>query len=161
MSTKFAWEVNWGFSVGLITRPEHEIIIITTGKWLWKRRCTIWWTTKLGADFNFYFTDLLTKNDFLPDHLKQLALEVINNIPKTDIKIYTDGSKIENTMGSGIYIETPQCKFSLFQYNLNFCSVFRSELLAIDVGFAAVSGENNHGDIWIVTDNCRALHLQN
>lgn len=104
----------------------------------------------------------VNKKDFAPDLLRQLALEIINSIPSGDIKIYTDGSRINDQSGSGIYIETPQNKFSLRQRNPDFCSVFRSELLAIDVGLETILSESGYGDLWLLTDSRSSLqHLSN
>ncbi|GBM06445.1 hypothetical protein AVEN_58297-1 [Araneus ventricosus] len=93
---------------------------------------------------------------------KQLALEIINNIPVNDIKIYTDGSKTDKEADTGIYIETPRNKYSIKQRNPDFCSVFRSELLAIDVGLETIMSESNFGDFWILTDSSNSIqHLKN
>ena len=91
-----------------------------------------------------------------------MALEVINRLPKFDIKIYIDGSKIEDMAGSGICNETPQHKISLFQCNRKYYAVFRSECLTIEVELEMVSRQNNFGDIWILMDNRSVLqHLKN
>ncbi|GFW87708.1 RNase H domain-containing protein [Trichonephila clavipes] len=66
-----------------------------------------------------------------PEYLRQLALEIINKIPATAMQIYTDGSKDEqNSCGSGMFIKAPNCSHNI--KIRNFCSVFRSELIAID-----------------------------
>ncbi|GBO39804.1 hypothetical protein AVEN_225410-1 [Araneus ventricosus] len=102
------------------------------------------------------------KKDCVPDFLKQLALEIINSIPLNDIKIYTDGSKTDKQAGSGICIETPCDKYSIEQRNPDFCSVFQSELLAIDVGLETIMSESNFGDLWILTDSHSSIqHLKN
>ncbi|GFX08457.1 uncharacterized protein TNCV_3269461 [Trichonephila clavipes] len=89
---------------------------------------------------NFYFNLSLPiiKRNFVSSHLRHLALEIINIIPNDAIKIYTDGSRISNQTGSGIYIVPHQEKLSLKKRNPDFSSVFRSELLAIDVGLDAI-----------------------
>ncbi|GFY01853.1 RNase H domain-containing protein [Trichonephila clavipes] len=38
----------------------------------------------------------VTKQDLIPAHLRQLALESINEIPCDAIKIYTDGSRLDD-----------------------------------------------------------------
>ena len=54
-------------------------------------------TSEKHHRIHFYlnFTVSLNKKDFIPDHFKQLALEVINRISKSNMKFYTVGSKIE------------------------------------------------------------------
>ncbi|GBL86945.1 hypothetical protein AVEN_236103-1 [Araneus ventricosus] len=65
--------------------------------------------------------------------MRQLSLEVINNIPSRTLVLYTDGSKSDSgRTGSGVYATAEYslvflCRFS----NPDNCSVFRSELLAI------------------------------
>ncbi|GFV88674.1 RNase H domain-containing protein [Trichonephila clavipes] len=74
-----------------------------------------------------------SKNQDPPEYLRQLALEIINKIPATAMQIYTDGSKDEqNSCGSGIFIKAPNCSHNIKIRNSDFCSVFRSELIAID-----------------------------
>ncbi|XP_055939664.1 uncharacterized protein LOC129969228 [Argiope bruennichi] len=112
--------------------------------------------------FHFNLPVPINKKENASEYLRQLALEVINKIPKCDIKLYTDGSKIDNSAGSGIYIVTPQSSFSLCQRNPDFCSVFRSELLAIDEGLKKILHENNYKNLWILTDSRSSIeHLNN
>lgn len=112
--------------------------------------------------FHFDLSFSINKQNALPIHLKQLALEIINNIPRNDIKLYTDGSKTDIHAGSGIYIETPQNTFSLSHRNPDFCSVFRSELLAVDAGLDAILGGKDYGNLWILTDSRSSMeHLYN
>ncbi|GFU65911.1 uncharacterized protein TNCV_5012091 [Trichonephila clavipes] len=94
--------------------------------------------------------------------LKQLALEIISFIPKDAVQVYTDGST-ENRTGSGIYIRTPHLDTTLKQRNPNTCSVFRSELIAINKGLDAILTYNiNFGEFWILLDSRSALqHLSN
>ncbi|GFV96483.1 RNase H domain-containing protein [Trichonephila clavipes] len=63
-------------------------------------------------------------------------------------------------MGSGIYIDMPQEKLSLEKRNPDFCSVFRSELIAIDVELEAILSKKNHGHLWILSNSRSSLqHL--
>ncbi|GBM05415.1 hypothetical protein AVEN_94719-1 [Araneus ventricosus] len=113
------------------------------------------------VNFHYSLYTASKKKDCVSDFLKQLTLEIINNIPLKDIKIYTDGSKPDKQAGSGIYIETPPDKYSIKQCNPDFCSVFRSKLLAIDVGLATIMSESNFGDLWILTDSRSSIqHLK-
>ncbi|GBN57331.1 hypothetical protein AVEN_115498-1 [Araneus ventricosus] len=53
-------------------------------------------------------------------------------------------------------------KYSIKQRNPDFCSVFQSELLAIDVGLETIMSESNFGDLWILTDSRSSnQHLKN
>ncbi|GBM11380.1 hypothetical protein AVEN_59048-1, partial [Araneus ventricosus] len=62
----------------------------------------------------------------------------------------------------GSYIETPRDKYSMKQRNPDFCSVSRSELLAIDMGLETIMRESNFGDLWILTDSCSSIqYLRN
>ncbi|GBN30671.1 hypothetical protein AVEN_222135-1 [Araneus ventricosus] len=93
------------------------------------------------VNFHYNLSTASNKKDFAHNYFKQLALEIINNTSLNDIKIYTGGSKTDKQAGSGIYIETPRDKYSMKQHNTDFCSVFRSELLAIDVGLETIRSE--------------------
>ncbi|GBM74336.1 Phosphatidylinositol 4-phosphate 5-kinase type-1 alpha [Araneus ventricosus] len=92
----------------------------------------------------------------------ELALQLINEIPRVDIQIYTDGSKNEeNQSGSGIYIKTPAEVRKIKLRNPDNCSVFRSELLAIEAGLEAILNENNYGAVWILSDSRSSIqHLK-
>ncbi|GFV38982.1 RNase H domain-containing protein [Trichonephila clavipes] len=65
----------------------------------------------------------VTKQDLIPAHLRQLALESINEIPCDAIKIYTDGSRLDDRAGSGIYIENSGQNFYFCHRNPDFSSV--------------------------------------
>ncbi|GFY26276.1 RNase H domain-containing protein [Trichonephila clavipes] len=84
----------------------------------------------------YFHNELLShtnKNSDVPEYLRQLALEIINDIPSDAILIYTDGSKDEsNRTGSGAFIE------KLSRRNPENCSVLRSELIAIDEGLKSI-----------------------
>ncbi|GIY99376.1 RNase H domain-containing protein [Caerostris extrusa] len=86
---------------------------------------------------NVYFhtdlSDQVNKQDDLPVYLKQLAFEIINDIPADAIKMYTDGSKNEKVgTGSGIYIISNSNYMKIQRRNPDGCSVFRSKLIAIN-----------------------------
>ncbi|GBL86188.1 hypothetical protein AVEN_131935-1 [Araneus ventricosus] len=114
------------------------------------------------VNFHYNLSTASNKKNCVPDFLKKLALEIINNIPLNDIKIHTDGSKTDKQAGSRIYTETLRDKYSIKQCNPDFCSVFRSELLAIDVVLLTIMSESNFGDLWILTDSRSSIqHLKN
>ncbi|XP_054714592.1 LOW QUALITY PROTEIN: MAM and LDL-receptor class A domain-containing protein 2-like [Uloborus diversus] len=60
--------------------------------------------------------------------------------------------------GSGIFIHTPHANLTLCQRNPDHCSVFRSELIAIDLGIEAILSEEDYGDLWILSDSRSFLH---
>ncbi|GFS64994.1 uncharacterized protein TNCV_1584751 [Trichonephila clavipes] len=62
-----------------------------------------------------------------------------------------DGGISEN----GVHIETPHRTFDIKIRNLNYCSVFRSELIAIYKGlkFIDTASDLVFRDIWILTDS--------
>ncbi|XP_015919049.1 uncharacterized protein [Parasteatoda tepidariorum] len=112
----------------------------------------------------FFHTDLGTytnKNLQVPDYLRLLAFKAISNIPKHAMKIFTDGSKNDlSQTGSGIFIENHSLKLS--RRNPDNCSVFRSKLIAIDVGLETILSDTGSEDIWILSDSRSAIqHLQN
>ncbi|GBN26009.1 hypothetical protein AVEN_141622-1 [Araneus ventricosus] len=91
-----------------------------------------------------------------------MALQIINENPGEDIQIYTDGSRNEeNQSGSGIYIKTPREVKKIKLRNPDNCSVFRSELLAIEAGLKTILNENNYGTVWILSDSRSSIqHLK-
>ncbi|UYV68862.1 hypothetical protein LAZ67_6001315 [Cordylochernes scorpioides] len=95
-----------------------------------------------------------------PEYLKQLSLEIINKIPKNAITIYTDGSRDElGHTGSGCHIKTTNGIEKINRKNPEFCSVFRSELIAIYEVLKSIRNIKHH-DIWIFTDSRSAIqHL--
>ncbi|GBN54971.1 hypothetical protein AVEN_216339-1 [Araneus ventricosus] len=114
------------------------------------------------VNFHYNPSTASNKKDCVPDFLKQLALEIINNLPLNHIKIYTDGTKTDKQAGSEIYIETPRDKYSMKQRNRVSYSVFRSKLLAIDAGLETTMSENNFGGLCILTDSRSSIqHLKN
>ncbi|GFU42983.1 putative RNA-directed DNA polymerase from transposon BS [Trichonephila clavipes] len=91
----------------------------------------------LELDGIYFHAQLLTsviKSSEIPALVNQLALETINGIPQSSLKIYTDGSR-----------------------------VFRSELIAIRRGLQyAAQLEDRFQEIWILTDSRDSIqHLAN
>ncbi|GFY27229.1 probable RNA-directed DNA polymerase from transposon BS [Trichonephila clavipes] len=112
--------------------------------------------------FHFNMSAPVTKQDLIPAHLRQLALESINEIPCDAIKIYTDGSRLDDRAGSGIYIENSGENFYFCHRNPDFSSVFKSELMAIKLGLEAIINESDYGELWILSDSRSSLqHLHN
>ncbi|GFS89532.1 putative RNA-directed DNA polymerase from transposon BS [Trichonephila clavipes] len=104
-----------------------------------------------------------SKNQDPPEYLRQLALEIINKIPAAAMQIYTDGSKDDrNSCGSGIFIKAPNCSHNIKIRNPDFCSVFRSELIAIDEALRIIKMVTSSDEIWILCDSRSAIqHLSN
>ncbi|GFU47010.1 uncharacterized protein TNCV_3439891 [Trichonephila clavipes] len=88
--------------------------------------------------FHFDLSTPVVKGDLILDHLRLLALDIIDGIPNYGIKIDTDGSRLSDRAGSGIYIEKRRERSSFCHRNPNFSSVFKSELIAIEHGLEAV-----------------------
>ncbi|GFY24159.1 RNase H domain-containing protein [Trichonephila clavipes] len=88
-----------------------------------------------------------------PELLRQLALEVINDIPDQALIVCTDGSRSD--MG------TPGNDGKISIRNHDHCSVFRSELIAISG--ALDHALNSYKDsIWILTDGRSSIqYLKN
>ncbi|GBN54504.1 hypothetical protein AVEN_98493-1 [Araneus ventricosus] len=91
-------------------------------------------TTSLDkVSFNDQLLTSASKHTQHPEMMRQLSLEVINNISSQAPMLYTDGSKSDSgRTGSGVYAKVEdglvfRCRFR----NPDNCSVFRSELLAI------------------------------
>ncbi|UYV77588.1 hypothetical protein LAZ67_15001636 [Cordylochernes scorpioides] len=110
--------------------------------------------------FNASLNEPTNKQCQNPEYLKQLSLEIINNIPKNAITIYTDGSRDElGHTGSGCLIKTTNSIEKMNRRNPDFCSVFRSELIAIYEALKSIRN-TNYQDIWILTDSRSAIqHL--
>ncbi|UYV80245.1 hypothetical protein LAZ67_18002138, partial [Cordylochernes scorpioides] len=110
--------------------------------------------------FNDTLNEPTNKQYQNPEYLKQLSLEIINNIPKNAITIYTDGSRDElGHTGSGCLIKTTNGIEKMNRRNPDFCSVFRSELIAIYEALKSIRN-TNYQDIWILTDSRSAIqHL--
>ncbi|GFS59536.1 putative RNA-directed DNA polymerase from transposon BS [Trichonephila clavipes] len=97
-----------------------------------------------------------------PELLRQLALEIINDIPDQALIVYTDGSCSDTgRAGSGIFSNTPGNDVKISIRNSDHCSVFRSELIAIRG--ALDHALNSYNDsIWILTDSRSSIqYLKN
>ncbi|GFW89388.1 putative RNA-directed DNA polymerase from transposon BS [Trichonephila clavipes] len=109
--------------------------------------------------------ELLTstpKHSSHPELLRQLALEVINDIPDQALIVYTDGSGLDTgRAGRGIFSNTPGNDVKISIRNPDHCSVFRSELIAISG--ALDHALNSYKDsIWILTDSRSSIqYLKN
>ncbi|GFU79411.1 RNase H domain-containing protein [Trichonephila clavipes] len=112
-----------------------------------------------------FWEELLTstpKHSSHPELLRQLALEVINDIPDQALIIYTDGSRSDTgRAGSGTFSNTPENDVKISIRNPDHYSVFRSELIAISG--ALDHALNSYKDsIWILTDSRSSIqYLKN
>ncbi|GIY93243.1 RNase H domain-containing protein [Caerostris extrusa] len=98
------------------------------------------------------------KHEEHPELLRQLTLEIINNISPRALVIYTDGSKSDSgRTGSGIFMKTTG-EFRYRFRNPDHSSVFRSELTAISEALS-LALDFKVPDVWILTD--KGSHLQN
>ncbi|GIY01197.1 RNase H domain-containing protein [Caerostris extrusa] len=89
-------------------------------------------TVLSNVTFNEDLKVKFIKHEEHPELLRQLALEIINNISSWALVIYTDGSKSDSgRTGSGIFMKTSTGEFRYRFRNPNHSSVFRSELSAI------------------------------
>ncbi|GFU17903.1 uncharacterized protein TNCV_4029241 [Trichonephila clavipes] len=117
-----------------------------------------------GIYFHHQLLNSVTKSSEIPALVNQVALETINGIPQSSLKIYTDGSWVEKgILGSGVYIPTPSEALEVKIKPLKHCSVFRSELIAIRRGLqCSPQLEDRFQEIWILTDSRASIqHLAN
>ncbi|GBN80692.1 hypothetical protein AVEN_257969-1 [Araneus ventricosus] len=113
------------------------------------------------VSFNDQLLSSAPKHTQNPEMMRQLSLELINNIPSQALVLYTDGSKSDSgRTGSGVYAKAEdglvfRCRFR------NPGSVFRSELLAIREALNfALHFENS--DIYVLTDSKSSIqYLKN
>ncbi|GFW21678.1 RNase H domain-containing protein [Trichonephila clavipes] len=108
----------------------------------------------------------VNKQAYLPAYLKQLALERIGGIPIDAVQdggVYTDGSRDDcYQSGSGIYIISQDHILRIQWRNPDGCSVFRSELIAIDEALGSLASLPTGKEIWILFDSRSAIqHLSN
>ncbi|GBL72539.1 hypothetical protein AVEN_127815-1 [Araneus ventricosus] len=110
------------------------------------------------VSFNDQLLSSAPKHTQRPEMMRQLSLELINNIPSQALVLYTDGSKSDSgRIGSGVYAKAEdglvfRCRFR----NPDNCSVFRSELLAIREALDfALHFENS--DTYILTDSTSSI----
>ncbi|GBO41118.1 hypothetical protein AVEN_122941-1 [Araneus ventricosus] len=115
------------------------------------------------VSFNGQLLSSAPKHTQHPEMMRQLSLELINNIPSQALVLYTDGSKSDSgRTGSGVYAKAEdglvfRCRFR----NPDNCSVFRSELLAIREALNfALHFENS--DIYVLRDSKSSIqYLKN
>ncbi|GFW77817.1 uncharacterized protein TNCV_3403931 [Trichonephila clavipes] len=117
-------------------------------------------------DGDFFHQELpvhVNKQAHLPAYLKQLALERIGDIPIDAVQVYTDGSRDDYyRSGSGIYIKSQDHILRIHRRNPDGCSVFRSELIAIDEALGSLASLPNGKEIWTLSDSRSAMqHLSN
>ncbi|XP_071041216.1 ribonuclease H-like [Parasteatoda tepidariorum] len=95
-----------------------------------------------------------------PEYLRQFALETIHKIPNHALQIYTDGSMGAGAIsGSGIFI-FKGTGIKICIKNPDFCSVFRSELIAIEEAVKFCIADNVNLDVWILSDSRSSIqHL--
>ncbi|GFU31183.1 RNase H domain-containing protein [Trichonephila clavipes] len=80
-----------------------------------------------------------------------------------ELPVYTDGSRdYFYRSGSGIYIKSQDHILRIQRRNPDGCSVFRSELIAIDEALGSLASLSNGKEIWILSDSRSAIqHLSN
>ncbi|GIX97120.1 RNase H domain-containing protein [Caerostris extrusa] len=89
-------------------------------------------TVHSNVIFNEDLKAKFIKHEEHPELLRQLALEILNNISPRALVIYTDGSKSDSGRTSrGICMKTSTGEFRYRFRNPDHSSVFRSELTAI------------------------------
>ncbi|GFS95270.1 RNase H domain-containing protein [Trichonephila clavipes] len=105
----------------------------------------------------------VNKQADLPAYLKQLALERHGGIPIDAVQVYTGGSRDDYyRSGSGIYIKSQDHILKIHRRNPDGCSVFRSELIAIDETLGSLASLPTGKEIWILSDSRSAIqHLSN
>ncbi|GFW52116.1 RNase H domain-containing protein [Trichonephila clavipes] len=105
---------------------------------------------------------LTNKQENHPILLKQLALEVINDTFPDVLTIYTNGSKFKDGRGrSDVFISNYERDNKFSTGSCDFCSVFRSEIIAVDkaLEYAVTTNKCN---IWILNVNRSAIqYLKN
>ncbi|GFV03881.1 uncharacterized protein TNCV_3173151 [Trichonephila clavipes] len=87
----------------------------------------------------------------------------MGDIPFGAVQVYTDGSRDDYfRSGSGIHIKSQYHILRIQRRNPDSCSVFRSELIAIDEALGSLASLPNGKDIWILSDSRSAIqHLSN
>ena len=103
----------------------------------------------------FFHNDLpiyINKQKNLSAILKQAAHKRMFDIPMDAVQVFTDGSKNDdNCTGNGKYVKSHKQEIKILKRNVNFCSVFRCELSAIDEGHDLNSSLPLTKEIWILT----------
>ncbi|GFX80639.1 phosphate-regulating neutral endopeptidase [Trichonephila clavipes] len=103
--------------------------------------------------------DQYSKHSKHSELLRQLALEVINDIPDQAVIIYTDGSRSDTgKAGSGIFRNTPKSNVKI---SIRGILTTRSELIAIN-GALDHALTSNKDSIWILTGSRSSIqYLKN
>ncbi|GFV87826.1 RNase H domain-containing protein [Trichonephila clavipes] len=117
-----------------------------------------------GVFFRVELPVHVNKQTNLPAYLKQLALERIGDILIDTVQVDTDGRRDDyHRSGSGIYIKSQDHILRIQRRNPDGCSVFRSELIAIDEApLGSLASLPNGKEIWILSDSGSAIqHLSN
>ncbi|GFU38288.1 RNase H domain-containing protein [Trichonephila clavipes] len=128
----------------------------------------VYFNLTIGAVEPHYLSQCLDPADdlekvFFHPELPELALERIGDIPIEAVQVFTDGSRDDNyRSGSGIYIKSQDHILRIQKRNPDGCSVFRSELIAIDEALGSLASLPNGKEIWILSDSKSAIqHLSN
>ncbi|GFX75527.1 RNase H domain-containing protein [Trichonephila clavipes] len=88
-----------------------------------------------------------------PYGIRQIELEIINDIPDQALIIYANGSRSDTgTAGSGMLSNTSWSDVKISIMNADHCSVFRSKLIAISDALDQALNSNKD-NIWILTDS--------
>ena len=69
--------------------------------------------------------------------MQQLALELVNNIPENDSQAYTNNSKDDQDYARSTVFIKDLNNIKITLKNTDTCSIFQSELLAIEAGLKA------------------------
>ncbi|GFV01763.1 RNase H domain-containing protein [Trichonephila clavipes] len=108
----------------------------------------------------------LTVGALKPHHLSQCfdpADDLDGVVFHPELPVYTDGSRDDYYRScSGIYIKSQDHNLRIQKRNPGGCSVFRSELIAIDDAIGSLPSLPNGKEIWILSDSRSAIqHLSN
>ncbi|GFU13316.1 uncharacterized protein TNCV_3843201 [Trichonephila clavipes] len=105
----------------------------------------------------------VNKQADLPAYQMKLAIERIGDIPIDAVQVYMDGSRDDNyRSSSGICIKSQNHILRIQRRNPDGCSVFRSELIAIDEALGSLASLPNGKEIWILSDSRSTIqHLSN
>ncbi|GIY24088.1 uncharacterized protein CEXT_295791 [Caerostris extrusa] len=116
--------------------------------------------TKRNVTFNEDLKVKFIKHEEHPELLRQLVLEIMNNISPRPWFIYTDGSKSDSgRTGSGIFMKTSTGEFRYRFRNPDHSSVFRSELTVISEALS-LALDFKVPDVWILTDNKKGVGIE-
>ncbi|GFY02142.1 RNase H domain-containing protein [Trichonephila clavipes] len=147
------------FVIGTLLYEENREMFLVPGKSSLYRKIR----NIESAIINYveFWEELLTSTSVHSSHpelLRQLALEVINDIPDQALIIYTDGSRLDTGRAdSTIFSNTPGNDVKISIRNSDHCFVFRSELIAISGAL-----DSYKDSIWILADSRSSIqYLRN